>query len=99
MFEYEDGVFNKDFSEVRVGTDFYFDLQGEGGSDPEDDEKRVTFGELNANKDFEGGVRLNMEGEFDWHPPSQRPGAAEQAVDPARTQFGDGFYRNSNRSL
>ncbi len=70
VFEYEDGVFNKDFSEVRVGTDFYFDLQGEGGSDPEDDEKRVTFGELNANKDFEGGVRLNMEGEFDWHPPT-----------------------------
>ncbi len=70
VFEYEDGVFNKDFSEVRVGTDIYFDLQGEGGSEPEESGKRITFGELNANGDFEGGVRLNMEGEFDWHPPT-----------------------------
>ncbi len=70
LWKYEDGVFNKDFSELRMGVDFYLDLKTEGGEDAEDDQRRITFGELNANKDFEGGVRLNMEGDFDWHSPS-----------------------------
>ncbi|MGC9312866.1 MAG: hypothetical protein ACP5IA_09230, partial [Sediminispirochaetaceae bacterium] len=70
VFEYEDGVFNKDYSEIRLGVDFYLALENEGGGEPDDDQRRVSFGELNANGDFEGGVRLNMEGEFDWHSPT-----------------------------
>ncbi|MCF7949239.1 MAG: hypothetical protein K9M94_11690 [Spirochaetia bacterium] len=70
VFKYEDGVFDKDFSEVKLGVDFYLDVQGENGEESSDDEKRITFGELNANGDFEGGVRLNMEGDFDWHSPT-----------------------------
>jgi hypothetical protein len=70
VFEYQDGTLNRDFSEIRIGMDFYLDLQTEGGGEADDSGRRISFGELNANGDFEGGVRLNMEGEFDWHSPT-----------------------------
>ncbi|MFO7730975.1 MAG: hypothetical protein R6V86_09440 [Spirochaetia bacterium] len=70
VFEYEEGTFKKDHSEIRLGVDFYLDVQGENGEESSDDGRRISFGELNANGDFEGGVRLNMEGDFDWRNPT-----------------------------
>ncbi|MFW6208223.1 MAG: hypothetical protein ACOC7X_05905 [Spirochaetota bacterium] len=70
VFEYEDGTFDKDQSEIRLGVDFYLNVQGENGEESSDDGRRISFGELNSNGDFEGGVRLTMEGDFDWHSPT-----------------------------
>ncbi len=67
---FDEGQFNKDSSEIRLGLDLYINLKNQDGSEPSGDEKRISFGELNANEDFEGGVRLSMDGDFTWHQPT-----------------------------
>ncbi|GEM_PF-6301540 len=67
---FNEGDFDKDHSEIQIGVDFYLDLKNQDGSQPSEDEKRISFGELNANEDFTGGVTISMDGDVTWHQPT-----------------------------
>lgn len=67
---FNEGDFDKDHSEIQIGADIYLNLKNQDDSTPTDDEKRVSFGELNANGDFTGGIRISMDGDLTWHQPT-----------------------------
>ncbi len=64
------GSFDRDHSEIRLGADFYLNLTNQDGSQPQSDQKRVSFGELDGSGTFTGGIRVSMGGEFTWNPPT-----------------------------
>ncbi|NOY08712.1 MAG: hypothetical protein GXP33_07710 [Spirochaetes bacterium] len=64
------GNFDEDHSEIQIGTDIYLNIKNQDGSNPAEDEKRISFGELNANGDFTGGIRVSMNGDFTWNAPT-----------------------------
>ncbi len=68
--QFNEGDFDKDHSEIQIGVDIYLDLKNQDGSTPTPDEKRISFGELNANEDFSGGVTISMDGDVTWHQPT-----------------------------
>ncbi|RKX83383.1 MAG: hypothetical protein DRP57_08020, partial [Spirochaetes bacterium] len=67
---FNEGDFDEDHSELQIGTDIYLNLKDQNGSNPSDDDKRISFGELNANGDFTGGIRIAMNGDVTWHAPT-----------------------------
>ncbi len=67
---FNEGDFDKDHSEIQIGADIYLNLQNQDGSTPTNDEKRISFGELNTNGDFTGGIRISMDGDVTWHQPT-----------------------------
>ncbi len=76
------GSFDRDHSEVRVGADFYLDgLQNNDGSQAEANARRVTFGELDAQGVFQGGVRVTMGGDFTWSAPSSAVLLTDKVLD------------------
>ena len=76
------GSFDRDHSEVRVGADFYLNgLQNNDGSQPDSHERRVSFGELDAQGAFQGGVRLTMGGDFTWSAPSSAVLLTDKVLD------------------
>ena len=64
------GSFDRDHSEVRLGADLYLKLSNLDGSSPADNQKRITFGELDGSGAFTGGIRISMGGGFTWNPPT-----------------------------
>ncbi len=68
--QFNEGDFDKDHSEIQIGMDLYLDLKDQDGSDPSDSGKRISFGELNTNGDFTGGIRISMDGDVTWHQPT-----------------------------
>ncbi len=68
--QYDEGTLNKDHSELMIGLDFYLNLKNQDGSEPTPDQKRISFGELNQNEDFTGGIRVNFDGDFTWNNPT-----------------------------
>lgn len=68
--QYDEGTLNKDHSELRLGLDIYLNLKNQDGSTPTDEEKRISFGEINENDDFTGGIRVNFNGDFTWNNPT-----------------------------
>ena len=70
FIQYDEGTLNKDHSELQVGLDLYLNLKNQDGSNPTSDEKRISFGEINQNDDFTGGIRVNFDGDFTWNNPT-----------------------------
>lgn len=64
------GCLDRDHSEVRLGADLYLELSNLDGSRPSDDQRRVSFGELDAGGAFTGGIVLSMTGDLAWNPPT-----------------------------
>ncbi len=70
FLKFNEGDFDKDHSEIQIGVDLYLDLENQDGSNPSDNDKRISFGELNQNEDFTGGLRIAMDGDMTWHQPT-----------------------------
>lgn len=71
------GAINLDHSEIAVGFDAYLNLSDE----TEDEARRVGFGDLNAAGDFEGGLRIGMDGEVTFHAASHISTIEDERID------------------
>lgn len=75
------GSLDRDHSEIRLGADFYLDIANLDGSTPADDQRRVSFGELDAGGAFTGGIRVSLGGDFAWNPPTNTTILANKKLD------------------
>ncbi|MFP3959452.1 MAG: hypothetical protein ACLFUX_04735, partial [Spirochaetaceae bacterium] len=71
------GTINLDHSEIAVGFDAYLNLSGESDAEA----RRVGFGDLTAAGDFEGGLRVAMDGAVTLHEASHVSAFEDERID------------------
>jgi hypothetical protein len=64
------GVLDLDHSQVSLAVDLYLNLLSKGGGKPSDDDKRVSFGDLDSGGALQGGLILGMNGSLSWPSPT-----------------------------
>jgi hypothetical protein len=64
------GVLDLDHSQVTLAVDLYLDLLSKGGGKPSDDDKRISFGDLDSGGALKGGIVLGMDGSITWPAPT-----------------------------
>ena len=64
------GTLDLDHSQVSLAADLYLKLQTQGGGNPSDDNRRVSFGDLDKSGKLQNGIVFDFSGNITWSAPS-----------------------------
>jgi hypothetical protein len=64
------GVLDMDHSQVSLAADIYLKLSTQGGGSPSDDDRRISFGDLDSNGKLQNGIVFDFSGNITWSAPS-----------------------------
>ncbi len=64
------GVLDLDHSQVSLAVDLYLKLSMQGGGSPSDDNRRISFGDLDNNGKLQNGIVFDFSGNITWSVPS-----------------------------
>ena len=64
------GVLDLDHSQVSLAADIYLKLTTQGGGSPSDDNRRISFGDLDNSGKLQNGIVFDFSGNITWSVPS-----------------------------
>ena len=63
------GVLDLDHSQVSLAVDLYLKISLEGGGSPSDDQRRISFGDVDNSGKFQNGIVFDFSGNITWPSP------------------------------